>query len=147
MLNRRDNKKQINKTFTKDKNAQKKGRDLMNGYDLEYIDKLRIHELRDFAKKLGVNSPTTMKKEELIGRITSIMENDLEGRDNTNKYIKSCKELDFFDLLISNSTHVLDSLLKLNKNNIEKSKTIKAETKNDSQKNTNTIIMKKQKRF
>ena len=38
----------------------------MNGYNLEYIQKLRIHELRDFARQMGIPSPTTMKKETLI---------------------------------------------------------------------------------
>lgn len=115
----------------------------MNGYDLEYIDKLRIHELRDFAKKLGVNSPTTMKKEELIGRITSIMESDFNDQDTSNKYIKNCKELDFFDLLVCKSTHVLDSLLNINKNNIDKPKAVKSEQQETPK--TNAIVMKQKK--
>ena len=42
----------------------------MEQYNIEYIEKLRIHELRDFARSVGVNSPTTMKKEQLIEEIT-----------------------------------------------------------------------------
>ena len=41
----------------------------MKGNSLEYIQKLRIHELRDFARQIGVSSPTTMKKEALIEKI------------------------------------------------------------------------------
>ena len=48
-------------------------------YNLEYIEKLRIHELRDYARKLGVSSPTTMKKEELVEKIKELQK----------KYIRS----------------------------------------------------------
>ena len=61
----------------------------MNKYDFEYIDKLRIHELRDFARKLGVASPTTLKKEELIAKIISIVEFDQESNNCDNKYVKT----------------------------------------------------------
>ena len=82
----------------------------MNGYDLEYIDKLRIHELRDFARKLGVNSPTTMKKEELIGKISAIINNDTATQDKAHKYVKNYKDIDFFKLLITDNFNVFDGL-------------------------------------
>lgn len=101
----------------------------MNGYDFEYIDKLRIHELRDFAKKLGVSSPTTMKKEELIEKINTIIQGDSYPIDKSNRI--NHKEFDFFELLVAESSEVLDSLLNLKKDNSE------SLTKN------NTIVMKK----
>jgi len=54
----------------------------MNEYSVECIDKLRIHELRDFARNVGVVSPTTMKKEELVAKI-------IEAVDKNNKLVSS----------------------------------------------------------
>lgn len=109
----------------------------MNDYDLEYIEKLRIHELRDFAKKLGVSSPTTMKKDELIEKINSIISID-ESSESTNKFVKKQNEIDFFNLLTSDNTSILNSLLGLSdKQNIDDQK--KLEDKDTS----NTIVMKK----
>ena len=45
---------------------------MMSEYNLEYIQKLRIHELRDFARQVGIASPTTMKKEDLISKEDAI---------------------------------------------------------------------------
>ena len=82
----------------------------MNNYNIEHIEKLRIHELRDFARKLGVSSPTTMKKEELIGKISNIINSsNLNDGDNTVQ-IKS-KELDFFALLTAKNDNIIENLL------------------------------------
>jgi len=40
---------------------------------LEHVEKLRIHEMRDYARKLGIPSPTTMNKDELKERITEVL--------------------------------------------------------------------------
>lgn len=82
----------------------------MNGYNLEHIEKLRIHELRDYARKLGVSSPTTMKKEELIARISEILEASPFG-DKAGVSGKNDNELDFFQMLISDDSDILDKLL------------------------------------
>lgn len=37
------------------------------------LEQLRIHELRDLARKMGVNAPTSKKKEQLIDEIMKIM--------------------------------------------------------------------------
>ena len=37
------------------------------------LQQLRIHELRDLARKMGVNAPTSKKKEEIIDEIVKIM--------------------------------------------------------------------------
>lgn len=102
----------------------------MNDYNLEYIDKLRIHELRDVAKRLGVSSPTTMKKDALIIAINSIINGNEENADSRLQ-LKQQKELDFFTLLTSNSS-VLDTLL------------AESDVKGDNKETaSNTIIAKK----
>ena len=72
----------------------------MSKYNIEHIEKLRIHELRDFARSMGVQSPTTMKKRELISKINNLL---VDGRDNDNSFLKISKnnEIDFFSLLTS----------------------------------------------
>ncbi len=37
------------------------------------LNELRIHELRDLARKMGVHSPTTLKKEEIISEILELL--------------------------------------------------------------------------
>lgn len=106
---------------------------MSNKYDLEYIDKLRIHELRDFAKKLGVNSPTTLKKEELICRIMALVEGNSDS-DSDNKYIKNDENIDFYGLLTSDNSNILADLLGLDKSKDNKSST------ND---NANTMVIRK----
>ena len=80
-------------------------------YNLEYIEKLRIHELRDYARKLGVSSPTTMKKEELLSNILEIVSS--KGLQNTNNNEK--EGLDFFALLTAENSSILSDLLDGNK--------------------------------
>lgn len=108
----------------------------MNKYDLEYIDKLRIHELRDYARKLGISSPTTMKKEDLIGRIMEIVHdknsNDMADSNKSNNK----QEFDFFSLLTSDNSNILADLLA---QETEK----KVVTHKEPKKSINTLIMKK----
>ena len=50
------------------------------------LDLLRIHELRDLARKMGVNAPTSKKKETLIGEIKKIMNGEaVPFSDKSNK--------------------------------------------------------------
>jgi len=69
----------------------------MNKYDLKYIENMRIHELRDLAKKVGVNSPTTMKKEELVLKISENYDGDTDYAKQVEEEVKS--EVDVFRVL------------------------------------------------
>ena len=83
-------------------------------YNIEYIEKLRIHELRDYARKLGVGRPTTLKKEDLLNSIFNIMsERGLDKKDNN---YKESEGLDFFAMLTDENTNILTDLLDLDKN-------------------------------
>ncbi len=42
------------------------------------LEQLRIHELRDLARKMGVQAPTILKKEEIIEEIMKIMKGEIE---------------------------------------------------------------------
>lgn len=79
---------------------------VVNEYSIEQIEKLRIHELRDYAKTIGVSSPTTMNKDALIERIKEIFAKKNMGVENE-------KVLDFFELLKSENSSVLNKLLDL----------------------------------
>ena len=67
--------------------------------DYYNIELLRIHELRDLARKMGVKSPTRLKREELIENINKIINGDakpyvrpnLKGRPvkNTNSFVEN----------------------------------------------------------
>lgn len=80
----------------------------MKKFEFEYIDKLRIHELRDFAKKLGVSSPTTLKKEDLICKISTIIES---RKENSRVVENQQEEVDFFGLLTSDNSDILSNFL------------------------------------
>lgn len=107
----------------------------MKGYNLEYIEKLRIHELRDYARKLGVSSPTTMKKEELISKISNIIEANPFADKVAGKSQED--ESDFFQLLLSDDSNVLDKLLNLKSDNKQNDVECVADDK------SSTIIMKR----
>lgn len=79
---------------------------VVNEYSIEQIEKLRIHELRDYAKTIGVSSPTTMNKDALIEKIKEIFA-------KKNMGVESEKVLDFFELLKSENSSVLNKLLDL----------------------------------
>ena len=114
----------------------------MNKYDLEYIDKLRIHELRDYARKLGVSSPTTMKKEELIGRIISIVQDKKDDCTGEKNYLDTNQELDFFSLLTSDNSNILADLLSQGQN-----ANGSTSNKNSKVSSLNTIVMKRNKEY
>ena len=109
----------------------------MDQYSLEYVERLRIHELRDYARKMGIQSPTTMRKEQLLEKISMILSANDVTITNDNGLIH--EPLDFFSLLTSPDSAILDDLI---------SKSIKASKKKDIQVNndgelSNTIVMKK----
>ena len=45
----------------------------MNNYTRDNLDKLGIYELRTLAREVGVYSPTTLKKNELMDQILNIV--------------------------------------------------------------------------
>ena len=49
------------------------------------LEQLRIHELRDLARKMGVQAPTVLKKEEIIEEIMKIMNGETEPFTRHNK--------------------------------------------------------------
>ena len=49
------------------------------------LEMLRIHELRDLARKMGVKSPTTLKREELIAEINKIMQGESKPYIKANR--------------------------------------------------------------
>ncbi len=105
----------------------------MNDFSLEYIQKLRIHELRDFARQMGVSSPTTMKKEELIEKIQSIIGNGEEVGSLTSNS-KNQEPLDFFALLTSPNSDIINDLV---------NKTSRMTSESDEYDVSNTLIVKK----
>lgn len=106
----------------------------MSEYNLEYIQKLRIHELRDFARKMGIASPTTMKKEELIDKIQEIM----DTKPVSNLGEKTGEALDFFSLLTSPNSDIINDLI-VKSRNIEGHEPVTNENADLS----NTLVMKR----
>ena len=109
----------------------------MKGNSLEYIQKLRIHELRDFARQIGVSSPTTMKKEALIEKIHEILDvNDVAVINETSPTQES---LDFFSLLTSQNSNIINDLI------VKSSKIQEGHepVPNENGDLSNTLIMKK----
>ena len=103
----------------------------MNEFSIEQIEKLRIHELRDYARTVGVSSPTTLKKDELITKISEVF----ASKNITPESSPQNDELDFFELLTSDKSHIFNKLLeraskgekKLNKPTIVNSSTMPTE--------------------
>lgn len=79
----------------------------MNEFNIEQVQKLRIHELRDYAKTLGVASPTTMNKNELLNKIKEVFE---IGKPQPVT-ITDEDDMDFFSLLTSEKTNIFNKLL------------------------------------
>ncbi len=81
----------------------------MNEYNFEQIEKLRIHELRDYARTIGVPSPTTMNKDVLLDKIREIFDQKnmmaLQG--------EGAPDIDFFALLKVENSKVLNKLIDL----------------------------------
>lgn len=100
-------------------------------YNIEQIEKLRIHELRDFARSLGIHSPTTMKKTPLIDKIRELM-----GDNSGNGGLISDEPINYWDILVSDNQDAVSNLMR-----ISESKEIKDnDENNDSNK---TIVIKK----
>lgn len=84
-------------------------------YSLDFINRLRIHELRDYARKIGVSSPTTLRKEELLSRITTILKekNQLILSQEDEALMNSLEHtISFDEILVSDSSSALVDFLK-----------------------------------
>lgn len=64
------------------------------------LEQLRIHELRDLGRKMGVSAPTSKKKEELIQEIMKIMNGEsIPFASNTKKGRPVRQNSDSFDVV------------------------------------------------
>ena len=117
----------------------------MNNYDLEYIDNLRIHELRDFARRIGVSSPTTMKKEELIDKIVAIIESGKCDARGSTKFVNAEADVDFFSLLTTDNTTILSDLLSADNINDVKNVADEGNTTKLINKNSSILVKKSNK--
>jgi len=83
----------------------------MKKYDLEYIESLRIHELRDLGKELNITAPTKMKKEELIERIREIIEKDNGMSPSFKNANETNEEHSIMELLMSLDSDLLEDFV------------------------------------
>ncbi len=58
---------------------------MSKNWDESTLSSLRIHELRDLARKIGVQSPTSKKKEELVSQAMQILNGESEPYKALNK--------------------------------------------------------------
>ena len=82
----------------------------MANIDLYNIDNARIHELRDFARKVGVISPTTMKKEDIIKNILGIANGKIEPFKNPPKHGRPARNHSSRDVNSSSLFVALDDM-------------------------------------
>lgn len=80
------------------------------------VSNMRIYELRDYARKVGVKSPTSKTKEVLINEINAI----LSGKEKPYKTVKGRKPLVSFALDRKNQEFLTAQLEKI-KQNVNKS--------------------------
>lgn len=81
--------------------------------DIEKLDKLRIHELRDVARQLGVKSPTSLTKGRIIEEVRLIVSGDKDPYYNTHRQGRPTKAetIDFADFTAA-TTPLVDALTK-----------------------------------
>jgi len=113
----------------------------MDEYSLEYIENMRIHELRDYARKIGVTSPTTMRKEDLIQKINQIVASRSEEEEFFDRLRGKEKKIDFYALLKKSNDEFIQSLLSKN-SRIRRIEKKSSREKNNSNKLSNAVIMK-----
>lgn len=83
-------------------------------WDENALSQLRIHELRDLARKIGVKCPTALKKEDIINNVIQILNGEAEPYKATNKKgrpTKSGKQLDtIMDLFLPDENSLVADL-------------------------------------
>lgn len=72
----------------------------MINFDYNKLNNLRIHELRDLARKVGVKSPTSLKKDVIIEQILLILSGENKPYVNLTKQGRPAKTLDQIDELV-----------------------------------------------
>ncbi len=79
--------------------------------DLERIEKLRIHELRDFAREIGVKSPTSLNRPELVEQIRLILTGEQKPYFNVRKQGRPARreELDMVELITPNENQLYEA--------------------------------------
>ena len=87
---------------------------MYNSFTDENLNKLGIYALRTLARKVGVNSPTSKKKEVLIEEIKSIKNGSLKPNFN-NKFGRPVKQMgaggDIFSEFVVNGDSELEQLI------------------------------------
>jgi transcription termination factor Rho len=110
----------------------------MKKYDLESVGRLRIHELRDFAKSLRIPSPTTMKKEELIEKIKESITISEGVSPNMITEMSDTGEMNLFYILsisdINEFKKEFEKRLDSKSTNVENIDSIKSEKNSDDKK-------------
>lgn len=76
----------------------------MKSFDLEKIENLRIHELRDVAREIGVKSPTSLNRPELVQQIRLIIAGEQKPYFNVRKQGRPARheDLDVSSLITPN---------------------------------------------
>lgn len=69
-------------------------------FDFNKLNNLRIHELRDLARNVGVKSPTSLKKDKLIEQVLLILSGEQEPHVNTTKQGRPAKSQHHIDELV-----------------------------------------------
>ena len=69
-------------------------------FDFNKLNNLRIHELRDFARNVGVKSPTSLKKEEIIEQVLLILSGESQPYVNLTKQGRPAKSQQQLDQLV-----------------------------------------------
>ena len=91
--------------------------------DIEKLQKMSIYELRGVARSLGVKSPTTFRKNDLITQIINIQEGKLTAhytKRGRPPYVKNCIDYNSFDIeridnLLQNLRNEIITILTKNK--------------------------------
>ena len=85
----------------------------------EKLNELNIFALRDLARKTGVSSPTSKTKDELIKRITAIMNGEEKPVENRTKQGRPPKVFGYDYLGVMSENNIFSSKLQLNQNPVE----------------------------
>ncbi len=91
--------------------------------DIKKLQKMSIYELRDIARAMGVKSPTTFRKQDLITQIINIQEGKTTAHYSKRgrpPYVKNCVNYSLFDIeridnLLQNLRNEIITILTKNK--------------------------------
>lgn len=83
----------------------------MKDITFEQVDKMRIHELRDYAKDLKITSPTTLKKEDLVLRIKEKLADGQGVTANIRQELDNVIESSIMDILLLDDSELYYTLI------------------------------------